>query len=371
VEQLPIAGKVAVSAYSLQFYAWKTLVPTGLSPLYAMPQRVDPAAPRYLLSAGAVVAAAAALWTVRRRAPGVAMAALAFAAILFPLLGVHQGGPQLVADRNTYNASFALAVLVGGIWAALRRRSPRLAALAATTIVATLGALTWRQVAVWRDSETLWARVLEVEPGSPLGHNNYGNALIRQGRVGDAMAHYTAAIRAMPAYAEAHTNLGVALAASGRFGEAIAEYRKALEIRPRDDEALNNWGVALSRSGDPQAAIERFTAATTVNPANADAHVNWGNALLRLGRGDEAVARYREALRWRPDHADALFNWGVALAQQGQLTEAIARFDETLRLAPGHQEAATYLARARELLRSDDSARAGGQPRAALRPRSP
>jgi len=54
--QLSIAGKIAVSAYSICFYVWKTLVPINLSPLYAMPERVDALQPAFLLAiAGAVL----------------------------------------------------------------------------------------------------------------------------------------------------------------------------------------------------------------------------------------------------------------------------------------------------------------------------
>ena len=39
--QLSAGGKIAVSAYSLCFYLWKTIVPTGLSPLYELPKHAE------------------------------------------------------------------------------------------------------------------------------------------------------------------------------------------------------------------------------------------------------------------------------------------------------------------------------------------
>jgi Flp pilus assembly protein TadD len=313
---------------------------------------VDPLSAVYLLSAAMVVVLGIVAWRVRRSHPGITTAIVAFAAILFPLLGVHQGGPQIVADRNTYNASIALAILAGGLLSALWTRSPRTAIGVGAMVVATLSIVTVRQSRVWRDSESLWTRVLAIEPDSPFGHNNLGNIRLRQGRVDEALQHYSTAVRFRPNYAEAHTNLGVALATTGRLNDAIAEYRKALELRPSDDETLNNWGVALARIGDTPGAIDRYTAAITANPANADAHVNWGNALVRLGRNADAIPHYRDALAHRPDHAEAHHNWGVALAQQGEFAEAATHFEQALALVPAHTQARDYLARVRELQKS-------------------
>src|SRR5436309_13698099 len=41
LERLSLSERVGVSAFSLTFYLWKTLVPVGLSPLYELPARLD------------------------------------------------------------------------------------------------------------------------------------------------------------------------------------------------------------------------------------------------------------------------------------------------------------------------------------------
>lgn len=361
VPQLSLPGKIAVSAYSLWFYVSRTIVPVGLSPLYAMPGHVDPLAAEYLAAGMGAVAAAVWLWMARRRHPGVVTCLVAFVAILFPLLGVHQGGPQIAADRITYNASLALAMLAGGAVTAAWRRAPRLAVAGAVVVITTLLGLTWRQIRVWRDSATLWTRVVEVEPASPYGHNNLGNVYARQGRLAEASAHYRAAIDFKPDYAEAYSNLGVVLAATGALDEAIAAHRHALAIRPDDDEARNNLGIALVRSGDLPGGIAQFAEAVRINPANAAAYVNWGNALQRVGRVAESVARYQAALSVNSAFADAHHNWGVALARMGRFTDAETQFVAALAAHPAHAEAADYLARVRAILR-DSVARPSVRP---------
>jgi tetratricopeptide (TPR) repeat protein len=342
--QLGISGKVAVSAYSLAFYVWKTLAPLNLSPLYAMPAHVGPAEPRFLVAYAVVVALVAYVaWAIARRR-GIAAALVAFVVLLLPLLGFVQNGPQLVADRYTYDAGAVVGLVAG---AALLRysRSRRWPQLAAAAVVVVLAALTWRQTGVWHDSASVWAQVARVEPDSPIALNNLANQLMQQGRVDEAIARYRRATAVAPDYAEAHNNLGVAFAKQGRLDEALAEYATALDKDPANADAHDNWGVALAARGDLAGAVSQYEQALAIDAAHADAHVNLGNALSRLGRRDEAIEQYRQALAARPDHADAHLNWGVVLAQQGKFAEAADHFRAVLAIDPSRVDARQYLER--------------------------
>ena len=72
--QLPFSGKVAVSAFSLCFYLWKTIVPVALSPLYEMPRVVDAGGARYLASYATTLLVSAAVVAWRHRWPSLAAA---------------------------------------------------------------------------------------------------------------------------------------------------------------------------------------------------------------------------------------------------------------------------------------------------------
>ncbi len=354
--QLGPLAKLAVSAYSLVFYLWKTVVPVGLSPLYEMPQRVDPAAIRFIFSAIAVLVLATFAWSVRKRWPGVTTSLVLFFVVTLPMLGVVQNGPQIAADRYTYHAAPAIAVLAGAGLLFLVRVSPVGGGGLASVVVLALGALTWEQSTVWRNSESLWSRVLEIDSGSSIAHSAMANILYRQNRVQEAIEHSERAVAIAPEYPEALNGLGVGLARQGRVQDALDAYRRALAIKPAYDDAETNWGVALAQQGDLSGAIEHYQRALAINPDNSNAHVNWGNALVRLNRAGEAISHYAAALRIRADNADAHHNWGVALARQGKFAEAIEHFRAALAIEPGHAEAREYLERATELLRQRTSA---------------
>lgn len=354
-DQLSLGGKLAVCAYSLSFYLWKTIAPTNLAPLYEMPKQLDPLALRYLVSYVVVIALTAGAWIVRRRWPGVTTAWFAFLAIILPMLGIVQNGPQIAADRYTYHAAPVLALLAGAGLSLFRR--PRVASAVGGAIVVVLGALTWNQTRVWHDSERLWSRILSRNPESSLAHTALANVLIKDDRVDEAIEHYRRVVVLDPESTEGDNNLGVALARRGRFAEAVEHYQRALAIRPTHYEAHNNLGVALAQLGDLGGAIEQYRQALAIKPDFADAHTNWGNALVRLRRLDEAIAQYQESLQLRPDHADTHLNWGVALAQQGKLSEAIEHFRQALVIQPDHAEAQQYLEQATQLLQQRSAGR--------------
>lgn len=326
VRQLPLLGKLAVSLYGLAFYLWKSVVPTHLSPLYEMPLLVDPFAARFILAATAVIAVSVSAWQLRRRWPAVPLAWSAFVVALLPMLGLHQNGPQIAADRYTYPAAPALAILAAGALAIALTHRHRLALGVAGAVVLILGLLTWRQSRVWRDSDALWAHAVREGTGGAIAHNNFGNALMRNANIVDAELQFRRASELRPEYPAAFNNLGVALARQGRPAEALAPLQRALALDPAYDEAAVNLGAAFAQLGDQARAVEYFGIALRLNSGNSAAHINWGNALVRLARPTEAIPHYESALALDPTNATARTNLEVARAfARDQSTTAGAR----------------------------------------------
>ena len=347
--QLPLGSKIAVSAFSLCFYLLKFVAPTGLSPLYEMPQRVDPFGGLYIACYAVVVALVVASVALRRRSPGLVAAVVGFVVISLPMLGIVQNGPQVAADRYTYHASPALALLVGAaVFLALDIPS-RVRFAVSGVALAALAVATVAQTAVWRDSRVLWSHVLAVQPSSAVAHSAYSSLLFKEGEVQEALDHARRAIALAPNYAEAHNDLGVGLMRTGDPEGGVAEFRRSLALKPTYHEAENNWGIAEAQRGNLAEALVHYRRAVALDPDYADAHVNMGNLLVRERRFAEAMPHYAEALRIRPDEADAHFNWGVALAQQGKFGDAIPHFRAAVRIRPTFQTAQEYIDRAAKL----------------------
>ena len=229
-----LRGRIAVSLYALAFYLWKLLVPLDLSPLYELPLRFNPIGPAFVISGLTVLAVTALVVIQRRQWPALAAVWTAYVVILLPVLGIAHNGPQLAADRYTYLACIGWCLLVGGGLALgwPRRHTYRVVVTAlAAVFVVTLGGLTWKQVHVWRDTDTLWSHALAVSP-SARAYMNVGLMLARQGRLAEGVDHLREALRINPAFPDAYNAMGMVLAEQGRTKEAAEYLRLALRHQP-------------------------------------------------------------------------------------------------------------------------------------------
>ena len=338
LDRLLVAGRV------LCFYAAKLLWPVDL--MFTYPRwTIDAYRPwQYLFPAAVAAITVACLWIARRQR-GPLAAWLYFAGTLFPVLGFLNVYPFLfsfVADHFQYLAALGLLVpAAAGITAGLRRLSPgwfRPQVASAVVLAAILGPLTFRQSAMYRDSETLYRTTLARNPASWMAHNNLcALLLVKPGALAEATAECQDALALRPQFAGAHNNLGSAWAETpGRMSDAIAEFRTAARLKPQFADAHFNLANALAR--DPATiaeAIDEYRAALHLRPDYVAAHLNLATVLLRSGHAQNAMAEDRAALAIDPDLAEAHTNLGSALAQlPGRAPDAVAEFRAAIALDP-------------------------------------
>ncbi len=338
--------RVLVAGRALWFYAFKLAWPANLTFIYPR-WTLDASSARLYLFPAAALAAGAALWALRARlgrAPLVA--ALFFAATLFPALGFLDVYPfrySFVADHFQYLASVGPIALVCGAGAFAAGRlgeSGRRAGLAISGVMlAALSFASARQCSIYKDVETLWRDTLAGNPNSWLAHNNLGELLYSRGDVDGALAHLRAAVAASPDYPEAQFNLGVALARKGRVDEAERCLARAIELEPGYAKAHQQLGVFLMERGRVDEALGHLRTAVVLEPGRAWFHWNLAVAFSRVGKLDEGLEQVREAVRLAPLDPVLRAHLGSALEKMGQLAEAAARFDEALRIDPTNAEA--------------------------------
>ena len=222
-----------------------------------------------LAAAAAVVAISGALLWLRRRWPAGLAVWLSYVLLLAPVSGLTQSGPQLVAARYSYLACLGFAVLLGArvVWLARRAEAAGGEELGARgrrrrgRALAALGALSWQQARIWRDSETLWTYVVAAEPTAAIGHNISASSYLNQGRLDEAEREIPTALRLSPEWDQAHTNLAALLARQGRMQEA-GEVRVQL-------------GYMLLKHGKYQAAVELFQKEVAARPDDAARTTTW------------------------------------------------------------------------------------------------
>ncbi len=219
--------------YGLFFYLGKTVSPWPLSPLYQRPLGAELLAPKYVLGALAAAGLAAAAFSRRREHPAQTAAAVHYAAALAPVLGFVAFGPQIAADRYSYLACLALPPLaVAPLLTARDARGFRRRFAAAASVLLALGALTWRQTGVWRDSTTLWRSALAADPRDGTAHAHLGQSLDGEGDEAGAEAQYREALTTRPGDYDAQSGLGRLLLKQGRVAEAETHFDAALRLAP-------------------------------------------------------------------------------------------------------------------------------------------
>ena len=332
-----LAGRI------LWFYLGKLVWPANLIFIYPR-WHIDAGEAWQCLFPAAAIAAAVALFVLRRRARGLFVAYFFFVGTLFPTIGlfnIYGFVFSYVADHWQYLPSLGMFVFAAGAWGRWQgsAATPAVPRGAAALVLAVLGVLTWRQCGLYNDMESFYTQTIAKNPACWLGHNNLGNLLRREGRVPEAIAHFHEALRLNPGLADAHNNLGIALAESGQAPEALAEFQRAVALKPDFTKAHTNLSNAFRMSGRLPEAIAEGEAAVRLAPDYAGAQDNLGVALADAGRLPEAIAHYREAVRLDPDFAEAHYGLGIALAETGQVASAVREFQRTIELKPGFAEA--------------------------------
>lgn len=344
----PFLDGVIIASRALWFYAGKLLWPAGLA--FSYPRwELDASDPlQYGWLLGLLVAAAGLGLLWRRGVRGPALAVLFFVACLSPLLGfipLYTFQYSFAADHYQYLACVGLFALAGAGLSGAAGRLPAGSrrALAALPVLL-LAALTWRQAHAYRDIETLWRDTIANNPASWMARDNLGCELAGQGRFGEAVESFRAALRIHPRNARTHFNLANTLGKMGRAPEALAEYDRALSEEPLHAKSLFNKAHLLASLGRAEEAAAGYEAALRVAPGMASAQVNL--ALLRAEQGQAGAAEehYREALRLEPDNPDACNAYGMLLAARGDPAAARELYERAIRLRPDHAQALNNLA---------------------------
>jgi hypothetical protein len=280
-----LTNRVPNSVHAIACYLVDTVLPVRMHPAHIHPGPAGWPPMSIGLSLALLAAVGACAWLAARREPAVAWGLLWFLIALSPTLGiVVQQGFQARADRFTYvpHIGLMIAIVWGAAAAADRLRVPQWT-WAIVLLAAAVGcvAADRRQIAVWKDSETLWSHVLTIDPDNPIAYNNLGTAFYERGLVRESVPFFERSL-AIRDTERAHTWLGLALADQGRLEEAIGHYRASLALDPQSVEAHTNLGAALAQLGRIDEALPHFEAAYRLDPDDPSAHRNLARARATL-----------------------------------------------------------------------------------------
>ena len=190
--------------------------------------------------------------------------------------------------------------------------------------------------AFFQPAKDFFEKALEIAPNNYSAWNNFGYALKRLGKYGEAIEKFKGAIAINPNNEAAWNHFGLALLSLGNYERAIEKFKGAIVINPNNDSAWNNFGYALNRLGKYGEAIEKFKEAIAINPNNEATWKNFGDSLLSLGNYERAIEKYKEAIAINPNNDSAWHNFGYALNRLGKYGEAFKKYQNALAIDPNN-----------------------------------
>jgi tetratricopeptide (TPR) repeat protein len=342
---------VLVVCHNIIFYLYKIVWPVNLSSHYAFPQPLNLSNPTVLAGVLGTALLIPLLIISLRWTHAVLTGWLIFFIAIFPTLQIIGFSNVIASDKFAYLPSVGLLMVLCWAFAWLLKKG-RTLIITVTAVVLTIAAAesfgTRSYLRYWKDSVTLFERMLSLTPNAAPVHNMLGIALQSRGSIDQAAEHYRRAIELDPLYPEPCNNLAGALLAQHKFDDAIACCHKALKLRPNYASPYSNLGLAFQSKGNFDDAVNYYHRALSIEPENPEIHYNLGVTLQLQGKLDQAAEHYIDAIKIQPHLIKARSNLAVILAAKGRLDEAIDNFTEALKAQPDSAEIHNNLAYALE-----------------------
>jgi len=294
-ERMPVPFRLENAVHSYTVYLEKFVFPTDLACYYPL---ADLGTGRVALSVATLLVITATAWRLRTTQPYVLVGWLWFLGALVPMIGLVQVGGQAYADRYTYFSSLGLGFIVAlGLTDAVGLvRLPRPAVILATCAFLTvMGAATWRQTLVWRNSVTLFEHAVAATEHNWLVRLFLAKEFARNDEFerAELMLHQSLSDGAPPATIRAA--MSEIYDREHRAEDALREIDTALALEPENSYFLVDRGIYLTRLGRDAEAVTVLKRAIALDRGNNPnlpnvAHRTLATAQRRLGEEKEPEA---------------------------------------------------------------------------------
>ncbi|MEE9614567.1 MAG: tetratricopeptide repeat protein [Thermodesulfobacteriota bacterium] len=301
----PLITRILVSIRAYVFYLYKMVLPLDLAPLYPYPTDINALSLEYAGAFLLLLAITALCVLAIKKKPGLSALWLYYLVTLFPVIGVVTFGAHEAADRYTYLPALGPFLLAGvGAAAVYERFSKELrgkviVAAAVLLISAALVYKTEKQIAVWKDSITLWTHEIDLLPeeshSALYGYYNRGAAYYELGNCPEAVRDLTRTIKLSTRFADAYKMRATCLLRLGDYGRAIGDMTSYLEFDPTAAAIYNDRGNAYLITGNARAAIKDYEKVIELNPGHPNAYYNLGTLYANMGENEKAAVYFKGA----------------------------------------------------------------------------
>lgn len=308
LESIPLMMRISNALVSYISYIIKMFWPINLAFFYPYHKLLIW---NVLLSGILLLCVSALIIFAARRLPYLVTGWLWYLGTLVPVIGIVQTGCQRMADRYTYVPLIGIFIIIAwgmrdiaAKWQGRRILLPIFSGVALVFFMI----CTWFQAGHWQNGITIFKHTLDVTKNNCVANCELGHALMRNGKLDEAVIQFCKALKINPNYEEAHANLGCTLARQKKVNDAIYHYQEALRINQNNAKAHNNLGVLLAGKGKVNDAIYHYKEGLRINPKYGGAYYNLGKIYANKGDIENAILFYKKTLQVSPNMAEALYN---------------------------------------------------------------
>ena len=214
----------------------------------------------------------------------------------------------VMGERHVYAPSACFCLLVGyGIFQGYERWGrPMLVVFGLVLVV--FGGLSVMRNRTWANESVFYQTQIQGAPNSARANWGAGNQDVMAGNFGRGIVRLQRALEIWPDYALAWSTLGAAYTTQGKLGQAMATFRAALDRGIHSPALYYNQGRTYQLQRDYVRAVEAYKVAIQMDPGFVPAYVNLGGVHYLEGRFTEAERVWREVIRLDPEHREVKNN---------------------------------------------------------------
>ena len=191
----------------------------------------------------------------------------------------------------------------------------------------------------------------------PVAYFDRGDSYAVKQQYDQAIADYSACLRADPGYLDAYLHRGAAYAELKKYELAAADYGALIAASPYLEIGYLERGALYGRTQNLDAAIADFGSVVRILPQSSDGYLLRGDVYRRKSEYAKALADENKALDIDAKLPEAYFARGQIYQDQSEFRRALDDYDEGLKLEPGDFDARVRVGLLQwEMGRFDDSA---------------
>jgi tetratricopeptide (TPR) repeat protein len=352
-----VLDRLAIGAYSYANYLVKWIFPFRMSPLYPYPPKL-PVAAYISLAVVPIALVVFLIWAFRKKKTNLLFGWAFFTFNVMFLLQIVGAGQGFLADRFTYIAYIGLFFILakGYDWIAENRPSYKMmAGIAAGVYLLTFAAMSYRQISIWENGQTLWEYVKVRFPNSPLAWKQAADYYRDEKHdYAKAIENFKEAIRLEPSDAYVYNSLAKCYMDQGfaldiKQPGSLAKQQQLVQLaiqaynesitrdsingmpnKKQSGETIVNRGVAYAVLNDMDRAIADLSRGLEINPDNTNGYLNRGLIYFNQSKWQLSLEdhdKYIALNQFNPDiyHERALCKMGL-----GRTADAIPDFNRAV-----------------------------------------